>query len=178
MFKGFTDEDLASLTTAAWYEFNTQAQTVITEGPWDDTLYFILGTYSFTFPDLLDDHGRRVKNAPIEAYREDTHALVETQTTDENGSATFTSLPYGQDIIFHAKWGGIAENKKERWFFLDFKDIEEGGTGATSGADARFNLGLVIGTNVQAWDDDLDDIAALSPADSNFIVGDGENWRV
>lgn len=37
-------------------------------------------------------------------------------------------------------------------------------------------LGLVIGTDVQAWDADLDAIAALTPTDSNFIVGNGSAW--
>lgn len=37
-------------------------------------------------------------------------------------------------------------------------------------------LNLVIGTDVQAWDDDLDDIAALTPTNGSFIVGDGTNW--
>ena len=37
-------------------------------------------------------------------------------------------------------------------------------------------LGLVIGTNVQAWDAQLDDIAALALADGNIIVGNGTNW--
>lgn len=45
-----------------------------------------------------------------------------------------------------------------------------------SGATARASLGLTIGTHVQAWDDDLDDIAALTPTDGNFIVGDGTDW--
>ncbi len=45
-----------------------------------------------------------------------------------------------------------------------------------SGATARTSLGLTIGTNVQAWDAQLDDIAALAVTDSNFIVGDGSNW--
>lgn len=36
--------------------------------------------------------------------------------------------------------------------------------------------GLEIGTNIQAWDDDLDDLAALTPTDSNFIVGNGTDW--
>lgn len=47
---------------------------------------------------------------------------------------------------------------------------------AESGATARTSLGVTIGTNVQAWDDDLDDIAALTPTDSNIIVGNGTDW--
>lgn len=48
---------------------------------------------------------------------------------------------------------------------------------ANQGA-AQTTLGLVIGTNVQAWDADLDTLAGLSKADSNFIVGDGAAWVV
>lgn len=41
---------------------------------------------------------------------------------------------------------------------------------------ARATIGLTIGTSVQAWDVNLDQIAALTPSDSNFIVGDGSAW--
>lgn len=34
----------------------------------------------------------------------------------------------------------------------------------------------VIGVDVQAWDDDLDDIAALTPTDGNVITGNGTDW--
>lgn len=54
--------------------------------------------------------------------------------------------------------------------------IANGGTGATSASAARTALGLVIGTNIQAFDQQLSDIAGLTPSDSNFIVGDGSNF--
>ena len=54
--------------------------------------------------------------------------------------------------------------------------ISDGGTGATTASAARTALGLAIGTNVQAFDAQLSDIAGLTPTDSNFIVGDGSNF--
>jgi len=54
--------------------------------------------------------------------------------------------------------------------------VGDGGTGSTSASAARTALGLAIGTNVQAFDAQLTDIAGLSPTDSNFIVGDGSNF--
>jgi hypothetical protein len=43
-------------------------------------------------------------------------------------------------------------------------------------ATARTNLGVAIGTNVQAYDADLAAIAALTPTADNFIVGNGTTW--
>ena len=54
--------------------------------------------------------------------------------------------------------------------------VADGGTGASDAGTARTNLGLAIGSNVQAWDANLDQIAALAPTADNFIVGNGTAW--
>ncbi|MFH1089756.1 MAG: hypothetical protein V1716_05035 [Candidatus Uhrbacteria bacterium] len=46
----------------------------------------------------------------------------------------------------------------------------------TNTATARQNLDLEIGVDIQAYDAGLVDVAGLSVADGNFIVGNGTNW--
>ena len=54
--------------------------------------------------------------------------------------------------------------------------VGDGGTGATSASAARTALGLAIGTNVQAYDAQLADVAGLAVTDGGFIVGNGSNF--
>ena len=54
--------------------------------------------------------------------------------------------------------------------------IANGGTGSTAASATRTALGVAIGSDVQAYDAGLDDIAGLAVTNGNFIVGDGTNW--
>ena len=54
--------------------------------------------------------------------------------------------------------------------------VADGGTGASDAGTARTNLGLAIGTNVQAYNQYLADISAISPSQGDIIYFDGSDW--
>jgi len=87
---------------------------------------------------------------------------------DADASAARTTLGLGSlataSTISNTDWSGAD------------LDIANGGTGASTAAAARTNLGLAIGTDVQAYDAQLADVAGLTPTDGNFIVGNGTNF--
>lgn len=57
--------------------------------------------------------------------------------------------------------------------------VANGGTGASDAAAARTNLGLAIGTNVQAWSANLDEYSAVNPsADALLLLADADVPRL
>ena len=102
-------------------------------------------TRSYTSPDLYDERGVVPIRARVRAYSCSTHAPVETEYLDSNGQATFDDLPEETDVAFHAVWGGTTADRHHthhRWFFSHIVAVSEGGTGASTAAGARENLGI------------------------------------
>jgi hypothetical protein len=93
-----------------------------------------------------------VKGTEINTEFDNIATAVATKA--DNASATLTNVTISSGTIT-----GITDLA-----------IADGGTGASTAANARTNLGLVIGTNVQAWDADLDTWATKT-APSGTVVG-------
>lgn len=102
---------------------------------------------------------------------------------DDADEATFkgtVNLEIGTDVLAQQTIGIANNNLMEvddtDAASTDYARFTATGLQGRDATEAKSDLGLVIGTNVQAYDAQLADIAALAVTDGNFIVGDGANW--
>jgi len=122
----------------------------------------------------------------VQAYDADLSAIAGLSNADgniivgdgttwvaESGSTARTSLGLGTIATQNSSNVSITGGSISGITDLALAD---GGTGASTASGARTNLGLIIGTDVQAYDADLTTLGGLAKTDGNFIVGNGTTW--
>lgn len=84
-------------------------------------------------------------------------------TTSANDTVTFTPNYTEAQVLLTTGVTGVLP-------------VANGGTAGATASAARTALGLAIGTNVEAWDNDLDDIAALGCSNGQVIGFNGTDF--
>ena len=95
------------------------------------------------------------------------------------GSGSNVTIANGDSAIFYcdgAGAGAAVVELSDGFVSANALQIANNLSDLANAGTARTNLGVAIGSNVQAWDANLDQIAALTPTDSNIIVGNGSAW--
>jgi hypothetical protein len=93
----------------------------------------------------------------------DITGLAPSATTDTSNASNITSgtLPTGRLTGSYTGITGVGTLSNGTWT-ANTITVSYGGTGATNALDARTNLGLVIGSNVQAYSVQLQSLADVS----------------
>ena len=166
-----TDFDENSEVTAGAFFFVEEGSTNADSGfiiSTDDDI--TVGSTSITFTQF-SGAGQLVAGDGLTKSGNNLSVNVDDSTLEINSDTLRIKTTYtGQSSI--TTLGTIATGV---WNGTDI-GVAHGGTGASSAADARTNLGLAIGSDVQAYDAQLADIAGLTPTDGNIIIGDGSNF--
>ena len=115
--------------------------------------------------------GLNVTGGPVTSSGTFSLGLTNDLAAVEDLSGTGITVRTGTD-----NWGTIADNSTN-WDLAHTDRLKwDGGSTGLDAATGRLSLGLEIGTDVQAYDAELTDIAGLTPTANNFIMGDGTNF--
>lgn len=118
--------------------------------------------------DIIDDAIPSGGSAPIAATY-----ITQTTNSSLSGEQALASLATG--IVKNTTSTGVLSIAAQGtdYYAPSGTDVAvaDGGTGASDASGARTALGLAIGTNVQAWDADLDVWATMTPSPTVKNVG-------
>ena len=125
------------------------------------------------FPQAIsDNHVVTVDSATAATgeYAKFTANGLESKSLSETATDLKDQFPQAitDNHIVTVDQDGAADN--------DFAKFTANGLEGRSYTEVKQDLDLEIGTDVQAYDAGLTDIAALAVTDGNIIVGDGSNW--
>jgi len=177
-----TDDDGDIDTAAGGTEWDSSGATgvaYITAGAWGTRSTGISNTYIVVVDDADAANGDipYFTTSGLAGYNEgefksayNMEAGTDYQSYDAE-LAAIAGLTSAADKLIYFTGAGTADTSDLTAFARSILDD-------ANEATFKATVNLEIGTDVQAWDADLDDIAALSDADSNFIVGNGANWVV
>ena len=179
--------DITSITDlTSWVAGTTNQITVTNDGDGTLTLSTPQNTHTGASPTFagLTLSSIAAESTDVDKFLVDSTGVIKYRTgaqvlSDIGGSAsahTHDDRYYTESEIntAFADWVGtenittLGTISTGTWEATDVA-ILHGGTGASTAGDARTNLGLIIGTNIQAYDAGLVSLAGLTYASDSFI---------